>query len=78
MLNANSELFELVADETAREMNFRSSELKDRRGAAQELQEIALAAKSLLVMRAAWEESKLGRRSQILIPSSEKYRWPKA
>ena len=58
LLNTNSDLFELAADEAARSMNFRSSDLKDRRGVAQELQEIALAARSLLVMRAAWEEAK--------------------
>jgi hypothetical protein len=78
LLNTNSDLFELVADEASRAMNFRLGELRDRRGVAQELQEIALAAKSLLVMRAAWEESKLGRRSQNLTPSGEKQCQPKA
>jgi hypothetical protein len=71
LVNTNSDLFELVADEASHAMYFRSGELKDRRGVAQELQEITLAAKSLRVVRAAWEESKLGRRSQNCLCSGQ-------
>ena len=71
LLNTNSDLFELVADEAARAMSFRSYALKDCRGVAQELQEIALASKSLRVMRAAWDEAKLSRRSQNCLSSTE-------
>jgi hypothetical protein len=78
LLNTNPNVFEPVVDEASRAMNLRSAELRSGRWAWQELHEIALAAKSLVVMRAAWQESKLGRRSQILIPSSERYRWPRA
>ena len=73
LLNTNPDVFELVVDEASLAMN-RSAELKSERWAWQELQEIALALKSLLVMRAAWEESKLGRRSQTSVLPGERHR----
>jgi hypothetical protein len=50
---------EFVLDETARAMDLRLDELAGLRGYSEERHEIAMAAKSLLIKRAEWEESKL-------------------
>jgi hypothetical protein len=47
-------------------------------GYEEEEQEIALAAKSLLISRAERTESKLGKRTPISIPPRQKYRTTKA
>jgi hypothetical protein len=48
-----------VLDEASHAMDRRLDELSGIRGYSQERREIALAAKSLLIKRAEWEESKL-------------------
>jgi hypothetical protein len=50
---------EFVLDEAARAMESRLDELANVPGYSEERREIALAAKSLLIKRAEWEESKL-------------------
>jgi hypothetical protein len=62
ILNTDPTCFDVVLDEVALAMDARLDELANMQGYAEERREIALAAKSLLVMRAEWEESKLARR----------------
>jgi hypothetical protein len=59
-------------------MDIRFDELATLRGYEEEEQEIALAAKSLLIIRAERTESKLGKRTPISIPPRQKYRTTKA
>jgi len=59
ILNTDPTCFDIVLDEVASAMDARLDELVDLQGYGEERREIALAAKSLLIMRAEWEESKL-------------------
>jgi hypothetical protein len=59
--STNPDAFELIVDEASRAMKLRSADLKSGPWGRQELQEIALAAKSLPVLRAGWEESQFGK-----------------
>jgi hypothetical protein len=61
-LNTDSDCMEFVLDEAARAMDLRLEELAKAAGDFEERREIALAAKSLLLKRAEWEESKLAER----------------
>jgi hypothetical protein len=62
ILNADPECFDVVLDEVACAMDVRLDELTDVCGYAEERREIALAAKSLLLVRSDWEESKSAKR----------------
>jgi hypothetical protein len=62
ILNTDPTCFEVVLDEVARAMDVRLNALRDMKGYTEERMEIALAAKSLLIMRAELEESKLAER----------------
>jgi hypothetical protein len=59
ILNIDPACTEFVLDEAARAMELRLEELANVGGDFEERHEIALAAKSLLIKRAEWEESKL-------------------
>jgi hypothetical protein len=62
ILNTDSTCFEVVLDEVACAMDVRLTALRVIQGDTEERREIALAAKSLLIMRAELEESKLAER----------------
>jgi hypothetical protein len=53
---------EFILDEAACAMDLRFGELANQPGDFEERREIALGAKSLLLKRAEWEESKLAER----------------
>jgi hypothetical protein len=59
ILTSDPLCLEFILDEAARAMDRRLNELAEVRVASEERREIALAAKSLLMKRAEWEESRL-------------------
>jgi hypothetical protein len=62
ILNADPACVGFVLDEASHAMDLRLDELSKIRGYCEERHEIAMAAKSLLIKRAEWEESKLSKR----------------
>jgi hypothetical protein len=61
ILNSDPACFDVILDEVAHAMDIRLDELVDMQGYDDERREIALAAKSLSMMRVEYEESKLGK-----------------
>jgi hypothetical protein len=74
ILSTDPDCADIVLDEAARAMDMRLDELANLRGYEEEQREIALAAKSLLIIRAEWEESKLTKRDRTSMPPGEKLR----